>query len=130
MSRKLIFILFIPVLGLTYEMKKNWTSCSENMTSNMWSYGFKIKKTNKVRKSWVLSWCDDIIHGGCGKNLRRFRTFCHIGCLEIKASQRKDRSVEQDSLRFGVKVTVELWFDYKTFCIGYREQRLLQVSFW
>ena len=87
-------------------------------------------KNKKVEKPWDLSWCDDIIREGCGKNLRKFRTFWHIGCLEIKASQRKDRSIEQDSIRFGVKVTVELWFDYKTFCVGNREESLLHVNFW
>ena len=50
----------------------------------------------------------DIICGGHGKKLRRFHTIYHVRCLKIEVSQKKNRSVEKDSLRFGVKVTVEL----------------------
>ena len=53
--------------------------------------------------------------------LRRFRTICHVRCLQTEASQKKNRSVEKDSVRFGVKVTVELGFGFKTFCIGNKE---------
>ena len=45
----------------------------------------------------------DIICGGYGKKLRRFRTICHIRRLETEVSQKKNRSVEKDSIRFGVK---------------------------
>ena len=38
--------------------------------------------------------------------------------------------IEKESVRFGVKVTVELGFDFKTFCIGNREHRLFDVKFW
>ena len=72
----------------------------------------------------------DIIGRGCGKKLRRFRTICHVRCLQAKVSHKKNRSVENDSVRFGVKVTVELGFDFNTFCIGNREQRLFNVKFW
>ena len=44
----------------------------------------------------------DIIRGGCGKKLRRFRTICHVRCLQAKVSHKKNRSVENDSVRFGV----------------------------
>ena len=67
------------------------------------------------------------IHGGYEKKLRRFRTICHVGYLETEVSQKKNRSVEKDSVRFGVKVTVELGFDFRTFCIGNREHRLIHV---
>ena len=72
----------------------------------------------------------DIIHGGYGKKLRRFHTIYHVRCLQTKVSQKKNRSVEKDSVRFGVKVMVELGFDFKTFCIGNREQILFHVKFW
>jgi hypothetical protein len=71
-----------------------------------------------------------MIRGGCGKKLRRFQIFCYIRCLEIEASQRKDRSVEQDSMRFGVEVTIELSFDNTTLFIRNREQTLLHVIIW
>ena len=62
-----------------------------------------------------MSRSHDMIHGGYGKKLRRFRTICHVRGLQTEASQKKNRSVEEDSVRFGVKVTVELGFDFKTF---------------
>ena len=69
----------------------------------------------------------DIIRGGRGKKLRRFRTIYHVRCLQAEVSPKKNRSVEKDSIRFGVKVTIELRFDFKTFCIGNREHRLIHV---
>ena len=35
---------------------------------------------------------------------------------------------EKDSVRLDVKATIELGFDYKTFCIGNREHRLFHVK--
>ena len=72
----------------------------------------------------------DIIGRGCGKKLRRFHIICHVRCLQTEASQKKNRSVEKESVRFGVKVTVELGFDFKTFCISNGDHRLLHVKFW
>jgi len=61
------------------------------------------------------------------KKLRRFHTICHVRCLQTEVSQKKNRSVEKDSLRFEVKATIELRFDFKTFCIGNREYILIHV---
>jgi len=69
----------------------------------------------------------DIIQGGGGKKLGRFHIMCHVRCLQTETSQKKNRSVENDSVRFGVKVTVELGFDFKTFSIG--KHRLFHVKF-
>ena len=85
------------------------------------------KKANEVWKTWDLSRSRDIIRGGDGKKLRMFRTICHVRCLQIKVSHKKNRNVEKNSVRFGVKVMVELGFDFKTFCIGNREYRLIHV---
>jgi hypothetical protein len=74
--------------------------------------------------------CDYIIHEGYGKKLRRFRIICLLQCLQTEASQKKNRSVEKESIGFDVKVMVELGFDFKKFCIGNREHRLLHVKFW
>ena len=74
-----------------------------------------------------MSRSHDIIRGGRGKNLRRFQTICHVRCLQTEVSQKKNRSVENDSVRFGVKITVELGFDFRTFYIGNREHRLIHV---
>ena len=57
----------------------------------------------------------DIIHGGCGKKLRRFRIICHVRCLQIEVSHKKNGNVEKDSVRFGVKVTIELGLTLKLF---------------
>ena len=96
--------------------KKFRISCSGNTTMNVWPSGFQIiKKANEVWKSWDLSWYDDFICGGCGKKLRRFHIICHVRCLQTEASQKKNPNVEKDSLRFVVKVTVELGFDFQNF---------------
>ena len=44
-----------------------------------------------------------------------------------KYLKKKNRSVEKDSIRFRVKVTIELGFDFKTFFIGNREHKLIHV---
>ena len=77
-----------------------------------------------------MSRSHDIIRGGYGKKLRRFRTICHVRYLQTEVSQKKNRSVEKDSVGFGVKVTVDLGFDFKSFCIGNREHILFHVKFW
>ena len=75
-----------------------------------------------------MSTSHDIIRGGCDKKLRKFRIIFHVRCLQPEASPKKNRSVEKDSVRFGVKVTVELGSDFKTFCLGNREHRLFRVK--
>ena len=69
----------------------------------------------------------DILCGGHGKRLIRFHTICHIQCLQTEVSQKKNRSVENDLVRFRVKEMIELGFDFKTFCIGNREHRVIHV---
>ena len=77
-----------------------------------------------------MSRSHDIIRGDCGKKLGRFLTICHVRRLQTEASPKKNRSVEKDLVRFAVKVTVELRFDFKSFCIGNRQHKLVQVKFW
>ena len=77
-----------------------------------------------------MSRSHDITRGGRGKKLRRFWTICHVQYLQTEVSQKKNRSVEKDSVGFGVKVIVEFGFKFKTFCIGNREHRLIHVKFW
>ena len=74
-----------------------------------------------------MSRSHDIICGGGGKKLRRFHTIYHVLCLQTEVSHKKNHSVEKYSVRIGVKVTVELGFDFKTFYIGNREHRLIHV---
>ena len=44
-----------------------------------------------------------------------------------QVSHKNNHSVEKDSVRFGVEMTIELGFDIKTFCIGNREHILIHV---
>ena len=53
----------------------------------------------------------------------------HVLCLQNEVSQKKNHSVEKDSVRFGVKETIELGFDFKTFCISNREQDWFMCNF-
>ena len=76
-----------------------------------------------------MSRSHDIICGGCGQKLRRFRKISHVRCLQTEVSQKKNRSVEKDSVRFGVKVRIELGVDITTFCIANREHRLPMCNF-
>ena len=73
------------------------------------------KKASEVWKSWDLSRSHDIICGGSSKKLRRFRTICHVWCLRPEVSHKKNRSIEKDSVRFGVKVMIELGLTLKLF---------------
>ena len=74
-----------------------------------------------------MSRSHDIICGGYGKKLRRFHTICDVRCSQTKVSHEKNGNVEKDSVRFEVKVTIELGFDFKTFYIGNREHILIHV---
>ena len=128
MSRTMIFMLLSPVWGLTREMKRiSNILFRKHDYERVAEWFLNSKKTNKVWKSWDLSRSRDIIHGGHGKKLRRFCIICHVRCLQTEVSQKKNRSVEKDSVRFGIKVMVELGFDFKTFCIGNKEHSLIHV---
>ena len=85
----------------------------------------KSKRSLKITR--FLSRSPNIIGGDCGKKLRRFRTICHVRRLQTEASPKKNQGVEKDLVRFEVKVMVKLGFDFKTFCIGNREHRLIHV---
>ena len=131
MSRKMIVMLLSRVWGLIQERKKNSNILYRKHDHERVAEWFlNSKKTNEVWKSWDLSRSRDIIRGGHGKQLRRFRTICHVRCLQTEVSKKKNRSVQKDSVRFRVKVTVDLGFDFNTFCIGNREHRLIHVKFW
>ena len=73
------------------------------------------KKSKRIWKSWDLSRSYDIIRGGYGKNWTGFKQIYHVWYLQIEVSQKKNRSVEKDSVRFGVKVIIKLRFDFKFF---------------
>ena len=51
-------------------------------------------------------------------------------CLQTDTSPKKNHRVEKDLIRFGVKLMVELLFEFKTFCIDNRQHILLNLKFW
>jgi hypothetical protein len=91
----------------------------------------KLKK--KQTKSENHEICQDVMISyveAVIKKLRRFRTSCHVRCLQNEASPKKIHRVEKDPVRFGIKLTVELGFNFKTFSLGNRQHRLFRVKFW
>ena len=129
MSRKMIFMLLSPVWGLIREMKENFEHLvHETRPRTCGRIIFKFLKNqtksenHEICRGLVISYVR-----GRGKKLRRFSIICRLRCLQIEVSQKKNRSVEKDSVRFGVKVTIELGFDFRTFCIDNREYRLIHV---
>ena len=82
-------------------------------------------KNHEICQDLMISYVEAMV-----KKLRRFCTICHIRCLQTEVSKKKNRSVEKDSIRFGVKVTIQLGFVFKTFYIHNREHRLIHMQFW
>ena len=60
-------------------------------------------ENHEICRDGMLSHMEVVI-----KRERRFCTFCHVGCLQTEVSHKKNRSVQKDSIRFGVKEIVEL----------------------
>ena len=129
MSRKMIFMLLSPVWGLIREMKWNFEHLvHETRPRTCGRMVFKFLK--KQMKSKNHEFCEDLVISyveAMVKNWEGFAQSYHVQCLQTKISQKKNCTVEKDSVRFGVKVTVELRFDFKNFCIGNREHRLIHV---
>ena len=71
----------------------------------------------------------DIICGDYGKNLSGFRNFFHVRCLQMETSANKNQRVEKDTVRFGVKVTIEFGFDFEFFSLANRQFKLFHVNF-
>ena len=72
----------------------------------------------------------DIICGGFDKNLSGFHNFVTYDAYKWKHLQRRIRELRKDTLKFGVKVTIEFWFDFKFFSIANRQFKLFHVKFW
>ena len=132
MNGEIIFILWTPMLGHIRQMKGNF----KHLVHESWPrtcggivLKFYKKQTNS-EKLWDLSKYHDIISEGCDKKLRRYSIICHIRFLQSVASLKKNRTVEKDHIRFGVKMTVKLRFDFKTFYISNRQNILFHVKFW
>jgi hypothetical protein len=49
------------------------------------------------------------------KKLSEFHTFGHVQCLETETSSKKFHKVKKKVVRFVVKVTFKLEFEFKTF---------------
>ena len=129
MSRKMIFMLLSPVWGLIREMKGNFEHLvHETRPRTCGRMVFKFIK--KQTKSENHEFCEDLVISyvqAVVKNWEGFAQSYHVQCLQTEVSQKKNYSVVKASVRFGVKVMVELGFDFITFCIGNREHRLIHV---
>ena len=69
-----------------------------------------MSKNYEICQDLMISYVKAVV-----KKMRRFRKICHVRCLQTEVSQKKNHSIEKDSVRFGVKVMIELGFDFKTF---------------
>ena len=48
----------------------------------------------------------------------------------MEISAKKNKRVEKDAVKFGVKVTIEFGFDFKNFSITNIQFKLHHVKFW
>ena len=48
----------------------------------------------------------------------------------METSANKNQTVEKDTVRFGVKVTIEFGFDFEFFSLANRQFKLFHVKFW
>ena len=48
----------------------------------------------------------------------------------MEISTKKNKRVEKDTVRFGVKVTIEFGFDFEFFSLANRQFKLFHVKFW
>ena len=98
-----------------------------------WTCGWIVFKFYKMQTmSENCHICRDITIscGDYGKKLGRFCKIWHVCWLQIEVSPKKIHRIENDSLRFRVKVMIKLGFDFKTFCIGNRHHKLVHIKFW
>ena len=127
--KKLIFMLLSPIWVIVEDFKEKF----EYLLHKTWPWtcdriGFKFYKKQMNSKNHDI--CHDIICGGCDKKLRRFCKSYEVCWLRNEVSPKKFQRVQKDSLSFWVKVTIELRFDIKTFCIGKSHDGLFHVKFW
>jgi hypothetical protein len=114
-------------------LKQKWilNILLSNTTMNMCPNVLKnIKNGNEVWKSWDLYKCHLIIHGGCGKNLRRLHKSCHVQFLQTEKSTEKIQRVEKEAIWLGVDSTFVLEFDFEPFSTSNTPHRLCRVKFW
>ena len=69
-----------------------------------------MSKNHEICQDLKISYVEAMV-----KKLRMFRTICHVRCLQTEISQKKNHSVEKDSVRFGVKETIKLGLTSKLF---------------
>ena len=74
--------------------------------------------------------CQDLVISYVEAVVKNWEGFAQSVTYDVyKPKYLRRRSVEKDSVRFGVKVTVELGFDFKIFYIGNREQDWFMCNF-
>ena len=121
----MILMLLSPMWGLNREMKENFKHLVHETWPRMCgriTFKFYKKQTNsenhEICQDLMISYVEAVV-----KNWECFAQFYMYDCLQNEASPKKNRTIEKNLIRFGVKVTVELGFDFKTFCMGNRQHR-------
>jgi hypothetical protein len=106
-----------------------WMSWLGDTTRNMRRYISKIL-INAIlfHKFWNLYICHVIIHRGHKKSLERFRTSCHVWCIETRQSSKKFHRDMSEEAWVGVDLTFIFEFDFKTFSVGTAPYRLCRVQ--
>ena len=128
MSRKMIFMLLSLVWGLTREIKRNFEPLvQETRPRTCCRMVFKFKKSKRSLKSMRFVKISLYHTWRPWRKIEKVSHNLSRTMFTNRSISEEESSVENDSVRFGVKVTVELGFDFKTFCIGNREHRLIHV---
>jgi hypothetical protein len=97
----MILMLFSTSYGLFQEQ----AGIFEHHAHETWPWTYdpfilKLYNTNKVRKSWILSTCHDIICRAYDKNLRLFQENCHALCVKPKCPSHEIIELQCRSARF------------------------------
>jgi len=109
--------------------RKIWTSCSRNITTNVWLdkfYKKQMKSENhEICHDIVLSYVKTVV-----KNWEDFSKVDTYVAYKSKNLQRRSTELRSSSPEFESKVRSEFGFDFKTFCICNNQLKLFHAKFW
>jgi len=132
MSRKFIFILFNRHWGLIYEIKRKFkhvvkeTRPRSRARADFKFYKKQTKSENhEIWQDVKISYVEAMV-----KNWQHFAQVVTYVAHNLEHFWRSFKIVENGAVWFEVKVTVDLWFDSKNFCITNRHQWSYHVKIW
>ena len=132
MSRKFIFILFNRHWGLIYEIKRKFkhvvkeTRPRSRARADFKFYKKQTKSENhEIWQDVKISYVEAMV-----KNWQRFAQVVTYVAHNLEHFWRSFKIVENGAVWFEVKVTVDLWFASKNFCIANRHQWSYHVKNW